>query len=467
MIPISLAEIAAATGGRVEPVGAGSVVVSADASVDSRSIQPGALFVAVVGANSDGHDFARAAGDNGAAAVLGERSTALPTVVVTDVVEALGALARHVVALVPGLRVHALTGSQGKTGTKDYLAAILSAAGETVATTGNLNNELGVPLTALRVEPSTRFLVLEMGARGVGHIAYLAGLVRPDVAAVINVGTAHLGEFGSRERIAQAKGELVEALSPEGWAVLNADDPMTAAMVSRTSAHTLTFGETGEVSWRDLRLDEQGRPHIELRLGDAWYPLGLSQLGAHQVPNAAAAAAMAWVEGCSPELIVTALAHATPASRWRMERRERADGLVVINDAYNANPASMAAALAALRSVGASTGRRTVAVLGEMRELGAESHDAHRRLGELVANDGIDVLVCVGAAADPIAAGAAAAGAGLTVVRTDGRDEATAWVRHNVSAGDVVLVKASRGVALEQLVEALMSAEPIEGGVTT
>ena len=239
------------------------------AFVDSRAVEQGGLFVAVPGEHVDGHDFAAAAVAAGAAAVLGARPTGVPTVVVDDPVRALGRLARHVVdTLRP--TVLALTGSQGKTGTKDFLAQVLAAAGETVWTEGNRNNEIGVPLTVLRTTPDTRYLVLEMGARGTGHIAELCAVAPPEVAAVLNVGTAHIGEFGSREAIASAKGEIVEALPSTGTAVLNADDDLVAAMAPRTTARVLSFGVGGDVAWRGLELDELGRPSFELGYDGAW-----------------------------------------------------------------------------------------------------------------------------------------------------------------------------------------------------
>ncbi len=270
-------------------------------------------FVAVPGEHVDGHDFAAAAVAAGAAGVLGARPTGVPTVVVDDPVRALGRLARHVVdTLRP--TVLALTGSQGKTGTKDFLAQVLAAAGETVWTEGNRNNEIGVPLTVLRATPDTRFLVLEMGARGIGHIAELCAIAPPDVAAVLNVGTAHIGEFGSREAIASAKGEIVEALPSTGTAVLNADDDLVAAMARRTSARVLSFGVGGDVAWRGLELDELGRPSFELGYDGAWAPLRLLEAGAHQVANAAAAAAMALAVGVPFADIVATLGSARSLS---------------------------------------------------------------------------------------------------------------------------------------------------------
>jgi UDP-N-acetylmuramoyl-tripeptide--D-alanyl-D-alanine ligase len=326
----------------------------------------------------------------------------------------------------------------------------------TVATLGNHNNELGVPLTVLGIDEQTRHLVVEMGARGVGHVAYLCTLAPPDVAAVTNVGTAHVGEFGSREAIANAKGEIVEALPPDGTAVLNAADPLVAAMASRTPARVLTFGGAGDVRAEDLAVDDLGRCSFALVTPGGRAPVRLQQLGRHQVDNALAAAAMAGAAGVGVEAIAAALTTAVPRSRWRMEVRERADGLVVVNDAYNANPESMEAALSALADMGRG-GRRTVAVLGEMRELGATSQEGHLRVGRHAAASGIDVVVAVGAEAAAIARGAREEpGWHGEAVLTAGRDEALEWLRHNVAAGQVVLVKASRGAALEHIVEGLI-----------
>ncbi len=299
---------------------------------DHREPAAGGLFVAIAGERVDGHDFAAAAVASGAAGVLGARATPAPTVVVDDVVVALALLARHVVDTVRPT-VLALTGSQGKTGTKDYLGHVLASVGPTVATAGNLNNEIGVPLTALRCTAGTEYLVVEMGARGIGHIGELCRIAPPDVAAVLNVGTAHLGEFGSREAIARAKGEIVEALGPDGTAVLNADDPLVAAMRDRTAAHVLTFGAlgTGErapaVGWRDVVLDDLGRPSFALGHGTESHAVTLTQSGAHQVANATAAAALALAAGVDLRTCARALSEAVPASRWRMELHERPDGV--------------------------------------------------------------------------------------------------------------------------------------------
>jgi UDP-N-acetylmuramoyl-tripeptide--D-alanyl-D-alanine ligase len=338
---------------------------------------------------------------------------------------------------------------------------VLAEAGPTVATRGNFNNELGVPLTVLRATPDTTYLVVEMGARGIGHIAELCAIAPPRVAAVLNVGTAHIGEFGSREAIAQAKGEIVEALGADGTAVLNADDDLVAPMASRTEAQVVTFGGAGaDVAVAEVTSDELGRLSFELRHRGSGATVHLSQVGAYQWRNAAAAAAMALAAGLDLDTVADALSDAVPASRWRMELLERPDGLVVVNDSYNANPESMKAALETLAGIGTRSGRRTVAVLGEMLELGAGAAEAHTGVGAYAAQAGVDVLVAVGPAAEGIAAGFEAAvggrGSGGVAIATAGRDAASDWLRHNVSAADVVLVKASRGAALEAIADELL-----------
>ena len=470
MIPMTLQEIADAVDGTVRPDVA-DVVVSGPSYVDTRAAVPDGLFVAVVGERVDGHDYAE-----GAHAVLGSRETGAPTVVVADPVVALGRLARHVVDRIPDVTVLALTGSQGKTGTKDYLAQLLAASGPTVATAGNHNNELGVPLTVLAADADTRYLVVEMGARGVGHIAYLCEIAPPQVAAVINVGTAHIGEFGSRGAIARAKGEIVEALPADGTAVLNAGDELVAAMASRTDARILTFGRGGDISARAVEVDDLDRPSFELGHAGSWHPVALRHTGSHQVENALAAAAMAVAVGLPVERVATALSAAAASSPKRMELHERADGLLVINDSYNANPASTTSAVEALSVIGRRRGRRTVAVLGELRELGESARAGHVEVGVAAAALGIDVVVVVGEAAAGIADGLRSADPPWRgeVIVTAGRDEALAWVRENVAAGDVVLVKASNGVALWVIAEQLLAqgqahdqAERSQGGART
>ncbi|WP_217168184.1 UDP-N-acetylmuramoyl-tripeptide--D-alanyl-D-alanine ligase [Streptomyces sp. AC512_CC834] len=446
MIPLALAEIAEIVGGRAE--GDSSVTVTGPAVLDSRQAGPGGLFVAFCGEHADGHDYAEQAGRAGAVAVLGSRPTPLPTVVVEDVRAALQFLATHVVArLRDGLTVVGVTGSQGKTGTKDLLAAVLSSAAPTTATIGSLNNELGVPLTMLRAQPSTRFLVLEMGARHVGDITALTGLVAPDVAVVLNVGVAHLGEFGSRAAIARTKGELVRGLAPGGTAVLNADDPRVVAMRSLTDCPVLTFGRTvhADVRAHDLALDRLGRPSFTLRTAEASAPVALPLVGAHQALNASAAAAAALAAGVPLDLATAALATAS-LSPWRLEPRDLACGAALLNDSYNANPDSARAALDALAAI---EGGRRIAVLGDMLELGDDSEAEHRAVGAYAAARA-DVVAAVGKAARPIADGA-----GERAVLLADNDAAVDWLRGHLTTGDVVLVKASRGARLDEVATAL------------
>lgn len=450
MIPTTLAEISKAVDGRV--VGDPTVVVDAAAVIDSRRAVPGSLFVAVVGDHVDGHDYAAAAAERGAVATLGTREVAGDHVLVADPVEALGRLAADRLAVARGrgdLDVVAITGSQGKTSVKDLIAHLLGQVAPTIAPEGSFNNELGVPLTVLRADGATRHLVLEMGARGVGHIAHLCRIAPPDVAVVLNVGSAHAGEFGGLERTAQAKGELVEALAPGGVAVLNADDPRVAAMATRTRGSVLTFGRAGQIRLgEDVTLDDAGHPRFTIEVEGTVHEATVPQLGGHHAMNAAAAVSVAVALGLDAGESVAALADATAASPMRMERHVTSGGVTVVNDAYNANPESMAAAL---RTVAAMVPERTTVVLGPMRELGEESELAHRRIGELAAGLGLARVIAVGAEAAPIAAGAGATGEFV-----DDVEGAIRAASASLRPGDVVLVKASRGARLERVVDALL-----------
>jgi len=445
-IPLSVDEIAAIVGGTVQ--GDGAVTVTAPAVLDGRQAEPGGLFVAFAGENVDGHNYAEQAGAVGAVAVLGTRPTPLPTVVVEDAEVALQVLAAHVVGrLRDKPTVVGVTGSQGKTSTKDLLAAVLSSAASTIATIGSLNNELGVPLTMLRATSASRFLLLEMGARHVGDIAKLTALATPDVALVLNAGQAHLGKFGSREAIAQAKGELVQGLRPVGTAILNADDPRVLAMRSLTDGPVLTFGqaECADVRVLDLALDRFGRPSFTLRTADDSAPVALQLVGAHQALNASAAAAAGLAAGISLDAAAAALSCAS-VSKWRTELRELADGAMLLNDSYNANPDSTRAALDALAAI---KGSRRIAVLGEMLELGADSASEHRAVGQY-ASSRADIVIAVSEGAQPIADGA-----GERALALADNFAVVEWLRNHVTAGDVVLVKASRGAHLDEVAAAL------------
>ena len=446
MIPLSIAEIAAVTGGTV--AGDSAVTVTAPAVLDGRQAEPGGLFVALTGQRADGHDYAGQAGRAGAVAVLGSRPTNLPTVIVEDAQAALQALAAHVAArLRYGLTVAGVTGSRGKTSTKDLLAAVLSSAAPVIATAGSLNNELGVPLTMLRASAATRFLVLEMGARRIGDIAALTGLAAPDIAVVTNVGHAHLSHFGSPAAIARAKGELVQGMAPGGTAVLNADDPRVAAMRALTDGPVLTFGhaEHADVQVTSLTLDRLARPSFTLRTADASAPVALPLVGAHQALNASAASAAGLAAGVPLDVATAALATAS-LSKWRLELRDLASGATLLNDSYNADPDTARAALDALVAI---EGRRRIAVLGEMLELGDDSDAEHRAIGQYAASRA-DVVAAVGEAARPIADGA-----GDRAVALAGNDAAIEWLRGYLCVGDVVLVKASRAAHLDEVAAAL------------
>jgi len=471
VIPLTLAEVAQATGGTLYDAPDPLLPVAGPVVHDSRQVVPGALFAAVVGERVDGHDYAAGAVRQGAVAVLASRPVGVPAVVVPDVVRALGRLAHAVTARATATTVVGLTGSAGKTGTKDLLAQLLARIGSTVHTEGSFNNEIGLPLTALRVAADTRFLVLEMGARGKGHIAELAGIVPPRIGVVLNIGAAHLGEFGSREGTAEAKGELVEALPPAdatvpGVAVLNADDPLVRAMAERTRARVVYFGESeqADVRAREVRLDSAGRPGFTLVAGGESAPVALRLHGEHQVSNALAAAAVAIECGLGVAATAAALSEAVGLSRWRMELTDRPDGVTVINDAYNANPDSMRAALRALAAIGGRgpEARRTWAVLGEMRELGEDSLAEHDAVGRLAVRLNISTLVAVGGReAACMELGARNEGSwGEESVLVSDADAAIGLLREQVGPGDVVLVKASRSVGLERVAEALLAELP-------
>ncbi len=463
MIEMTLSEVAAVVGGTVadDVPGAGDVVVTGAAFLDSREVVPGGLFAAFAGERADGHRFAAAAVAAGAAAVLGSRPVGVPAVLVGDVRDALQRLARELLARLPDLAVVALTGSQGKTTTKDVLSAVLPAAGATVATAGSFNNELGLPLTVLRADAGTRFLVLEMGARGRGHIAELCRIARPDASLVLNVGKAHLGEFGTQQDIATAKGELVEALREDGLAVLNADDALVSAMAARTSARVLTFGrgERADVRLSDLEVGADGCPAFSLSYAGRRARVRLRLLGAHMADNAAAAAAVALGLGLDLDTVAARLAEVSALSRWRMELHERPGGSCLLNDAYNANPDSMAAALRALVSLAAGRDGRSVAVLGEMLELGESSEAEHREVGRLAGALGVARVVGVGPAAAAIVDGARETSEEEPVLVEDNAS-AVAWLREHTGPGDVVLVKASRGARLDEVADALLADDP-------
>jgi UDP-N-acetylmuramoyl-tripeptide--D-alanyl-D-alanine ligase len=436
-VELRTSDIAEATGGSL----VGPDVTVDGATIDSREIRGGELFVPVV-AERDGHEFVAAALTAGAAAYLtsGRARPLRPppgatAVEVGDTVVALTDIGRRARARLPD-RVIGVTGSVGKTSVKDMLAASLAAGWRTAASRDSYNNELGVPLTLVNAPGSTEALVVEMGARAAGHIAHLAALARPTVGVVTRVASVHTEMFGGIDAVASAKGELVEALPPTGTAVLNAADPRVAAMASRTRARVVTFGEGGDVRAEGVEIDGGLRPAF--RLVSPWgrAAVRLAARGTHMVDNALAAAAAALVCDVCLAHVADALARAE-LSHWRMALESLPSGAVVVNDAYNANPTSMAAALRSLVELPA---KRHLAVLGVMAELGASSDDEHRAIGVLARELGVEV----------IGVGVAAYG-GTTVEGL----EAAADALGELNEGDAVLLKGSRVAGLERLLHLL------------
>ena len=459
MIPLTLAQIAELTGGQLS--GEPAAVVTGEVVIDSRRAGPGGLFVAVAGERADGHDFASAAVAAGAVAVLATRPVPVPSVLVGDVPAALAALARFVADSLPAAAIAGLTGSSGKTTTKDLAAQLIERLGSTIAPAGSFNNEFGLPLTVLRADAATRYLVLELSARGPGHIAYLCRIAPPRYGVVLNVGHAHAGEFGGLDQVAEAKGELVEALPADGVAILNADDPRVLAMAARTAARVVTVGvddRAALIRATDVRLDDLGRPSFTLLTPEGPAAITLRLHGAHIVPDAVAAAALARELGLGLADIADGLCAAVARSRWRMEVHRRRDGVTVINDAYNANPESVAAALRALRHL-AQDGRG-FAVLGHMAELGGTSRASHEDVGELAAQADLAGVIAVGDEAAPILAGArrVRSWTGEALAVPDGAAALDA-LSNQLKPGDVVLVKASRAAHLEGVAEALLAGE--------
>ncbi len=459
MIPLPLGRIAEITSGALTGMADPRAVVTGPVVIDSRAARPGSLFVAIKGERADGHDFAIPACEAGAVAVLASHPVDVPTVVVGDVVASLAALASAVLAELPATTVIGVTGSAGKTGTKDLIARLASGVGTTVAPVGSYNNEIGHPLTVLRADQDTRFLVLELSARGVGHIAYLARVAPPRIGVVLNVGTAHLGEFGGREVIARAKGELPEALPPDGAAVLNADDPYVKAMAGRTQARVLWFGRSPEAAIRaeQERCDERGRASFLLHTPSGSAPVSLRLYGRHMVPNVLAAAAVGYELGLPVATIARELSAAEPVSRWRMEVTDRPDGVTVVNDAYNANPDSMRAAFETF-GVLART-RRRFAVLASLRELGEQSAELNEGVGRLAAEAGLECLIVVGENAGPVLSGAGrpgTPGAPRAIVHVPDAAAAAAELAGRLAPGDAVLIKGPRAAGLERTAELLL-----------
>lgn len=429
---------------------------------DSRQVKPGSVFIALKGQSQDGHDFVPSALANGAALSIVSRSVPGNHIIVPEVLDGIAKLATELRNRLSNLKVVAITGSQGKTTTKDILNSILTAQGNCVAPISSYNNDIGVPITLLKCNESTKFCILEMGARHLGDIARLTELAAPDVGVVLKVGNAHLGEFGSREKIAETKGELIRGLKPGATAVLGTYDEFTPKMNSNSAVKTITFGETANCAVRagDLELHggfpafdlvtPEGREHVELQL-----------LGVHQVPNALAAAAAAHALGISTADIAAALSTHQNMSRWRMELIDL-DGLTLINDSYNANPESMSAALRTLALLTQERGGNSWAFIAKMHELGGESEALHRKIGQLAGELGIDHLVVIGERSyisDDISTD--------TAIHFYPDQNSAAELLNRLDSGDVVLVKASRAEHLEVIAEIISKSWSERNGAGT
>jgi len=498
LIPLSVAQIADLVGGELADISAqaaSDLHVTGTVEFDSRKVTPGGLFLALPGARSDGHDHAPSAVAAGAVAVLAARPVGVPAIVVPPaaqrggglagvlehdndgsgaaVLAALAKLAAAVAAelVAGGLTIVGITGSSGKTSTKDLLAAVLEPLGEVVAPPGSFNNELGHPWTVLRATGSTDYLIVELSARHPGNIAELAAIAPPAIGVVLNVGTAHLGEFGSREAIAQTKSELPQTVPRSGVVVLNIDDPavaamadVTAARVVRVSRHGRTDAGPADVWAGPVTLDELARPQFTLHWADSVVDIRLAVHGDHQVSNALCAAAVALECGATTEQLAKALAGAGPVSQHRMRVSGRPDGVTVIDDAYNANPDSMQAGLQALawiaRGGSGPEPRRSWAVLGEMAELGADAISEHDRIGRLAVRLDVSRLVVVGMGRSMSAMhhGAVMEGSwgGEAAIVADA-EAALTLLRAELQPGDVVLVKASNAAGLRGLADSLIA----------
>ncbi|MET4636892.1 UDP-N-acetylmuramoyl-tripeptide--D-alanyl-D-alanine ligase [Mycetocola sp. 2940] len=460
MIRLTLSEIADRLSGILHPAGTdatGETFVDGPVETDSREIVPGGIFVAKRGDDTDGHLFVGAAVERGAVLAIVEHpvDAAIAQIVVADAVTALGELARFVVERVRagGLTVIGITGSNGKTTTKNMLERILAGEGETVAPIRSFNNAVGAPTTMLRTTESTRYLIVEMGASGVGDIARLVAMARPDIGVVLKVGLAHAGGFGGIDATLAAKTEMVTDLSPDGVAVLNADDSRVASMAERTPARVLRFGEdsSADVRASGISGSRTGTTFTAHVPGEEPVSITLRVLGEHHVWNALAALAVAHTVGVPLARSAAALETLTRAERWRMEVLGGRDDVTIINDAYNASPDSMSAAIKTLAQI-AEPGKRTIAVLGAMSELGEYSGEEHDRIGLQLVRLNISQLVVVGPEARRMHISAINEGSwdGESVYFGD-MDAAYEYLAAEITPGDTVLVKSSNSAKLRFL----------------
>ena len=453
MIKLSAQDFASVVSGSLHDISP-SQILDQDPIINSKDASAKNFFVAFKGEKFDGHDFVSEALISGAKFSLVSKSVSGPHVLVSDVGQALIDLARFVRTQLPNMKVIGITGSQGKTTTKEFLYSVLQNEGTTVATAGNFNTDIGVPLTLLRSTEATKFCILEMGARHVGDIAKLTELANPNVGVVLVVGTAHLGEFGSVEAIAKTKSELIKALSPKMTAVLGTYDQFTPKMADSLDLNTVLFGDGQIVRAADVEL-HGGFAHFDLVTPAGRNSVALQVMGEHQIPNALAAAAAAFSLGVKNESIAIGLTTALLSSKWRMQI-ETINGLQIIHDYYNANPESMKAALKTLVMLSQESGGASWAILGKMHELGSKESSGHLEVAEFASQLGVDHLVSVAPAVyqesnnqssdeNMLIHNCSSAAAVLELV-------------NNISTGDVILLKASRSEKFEDLAELIKKA---------
>jgi len=448
MIKISAGELAKILSGKLENLPADTELDQYPV-IDSRKAKAGTFFVAFKGEQVDGHEFVAQAIKAGAKFALVSKSVDSPSILVSDVGQALLTLTEFVRERLVNMKVVGITGSQGKTTSKEFLYSILSSVGETVATEANFNTEIGVPLTMLRCKESTKFCIVEMGARHIGEIAKLTKVVKPDVGVVLVVGSAHVGEFGSIAALANTKAELITGLATGKTAVLGSYDQWTPKMADNLSVEKIIFGENQSIRAGDIQM-HGGFAHFDLVTPNGRTPVSLQVLGEHQLPNALGAAAAAFVLGISNEVIAVGLTTAQLGSKWRMQLDE-VNGLQIIHDYYNANPESMKAALKTLVLLSQESGGLSWAILGKMHELGPLEQQAHLEIVEFCQEIGVDHLISMGTDL-------------YKVSKNEGSDkhlllhncpnaDAVLELAKNFSAGDVVLFKASRSERFEDVAQ--------------
>ena len=448
MIKISAGELAKILSGKLENLPPDTELDQYPV-IDSRKAKAGTFFVAFKGEQVDGHEFVAQAIKAGAKFALVSKSVDSPSILVSDVGQALLTLTEFVRERLVNMKVVGITGSQGKTTSKEFLYSILSSVGETVATEANFNTEIGVPLTMLRCKESTKFCIVEMGARHIGEIAKLTKVVKPDVGVVLVVGSAHVGEFGSIAALANTKAELITGLATGKTAVLGSYDQWTPKMADNLSVEKIIFGENQSIRAGDIQM-HGGFAHFDLVTPNGRTPVSLQVLGEHQLPNALGAAAAAFVLGISNEVIAVGLTTAQLGSKWRMQLEE-VNGLQIIHDYYNANPESMKAALKTLVLLSQESGGLSWAILGKMHELGPLEQQAHLEIVEFCQEIGVDHLISMGTDL-------------YKVSKNEGSDkhlllhncpnaDAVLELAKNFSAGDVVLFKASRSERFEDVAQ--------------